>query len=74
MNKGIWLLAGTSTSSNIVYNWLEKRHFLDGVIHEKPQPKSKLIRRRAKRLGWRTVAGQVAFMFNSCAYVEYAFS
>ncbi len=55
------LLAGQGDSTDIVANELG-RHFPDlEVIVEAPQSRVTLAKRRAARLGWPTVAGQVLF-------------
>jgi folate-dependent phosphoribosylglycinamide formyltransferase PurN len=56
------LLAGPGDSTNIVYNYLSQR-FTDVVaVVEDPVPRMEIARRRAKRLGWATAAGQVVFV------------
>jgi folate-dependent phosphoribosylglycinamide formyltransferase PurN len=56
------LFAGPGDSTNIVYNYLASR-FSDVVaVVERPVPRMQIARRRAKRLGWLTVSGQMAFV------------
>jgi phosphoribosylglycinamide formyltransferase-1 len=56
------LLAGPGPSTNIAYHYLS-RCFPDiVVIMERPVKRRTLARRRARRLGWPTVAGQLAFI------------
>jgi folate-dependent phosphoribosylglycinamide formyltransferase PurN len=62
MSDRIVLLAGDGDSSRIVYHALATR--FDGLVAviEKPVDRIALARRRAARLGWVTVSGQVAFV------------
>jgi folate-dependent phosphoribosylglycinamide formyltransferase PurN len=62
MKKGsIILLAGRSASTPMVYNFL-RRHFpVDAVILEDRVPRRQFLEKRARRLGWATVLGQVLF-------------
>ncbi len=59
------LLGDRSAATRSVFHALE-RGLGDGVtlraILEEPPPRATLARRRARRLGWPTVAGQVAFV------------
>ncbi len=56
------LLAGPGDATNIVYHYLERA--LGGVmlVQEQAPSRTVLARRRARTLGWTTVAGQVAFV------------
>ncbi len=56
------LLAGDGDSTWIVHNALRERFPISAVIIEGAPPGVPLLRRRARRLGWPTVAGQVAFI------------
>ena len=58
----IVLLAGDGDSTWIVYNALRERFPISAVIVEGAPPALPILRRRAARLGWPTVAGQVAFI------------
>jgi phosphoribosylglycinamide formyltransferase 1 len=56
------LLAGPGEPTHIVFHYLAA-HFADVVVvMEQPVPRITLARRRAKRLGWATTLGQVAFV------------
>lgn len=57
----IVLLAGRGESTPMVYNFL-RRHFpIAAVILEERVPRRQFLEKRAQRLGWKTVAGQVLF-------------
>jgi folate-dependent phosphoribosylglycinamide formyltransferase PurN len=58
----IVVLAGPGAPTNIVANYLARRFSEVVVIVEDPVPRLTLARRRARRLGWPTVLGQVAFV------------
>jgi len=58
----IVLLAGPGEATNIVYHYLAERFADVVVVMERPVSRITLARRRARRLGWATVAGQVAFI------------
>jgi methionyl-tRNA formyltransferase len=58
----IVLLAGPGDSTNIVYHYLVRRFTEVVVVQEQPESRWALARRRARRLGWPTVAGQVLFV------------
>ena len=61
-DRRVVLLAGPGASTNVVYHYLAER-FPDVVlVLEQPVSRVTLARRRARRLGWATVAGQVAFI------------
>ncbi len=66
------LLAGPGRETRIVYHALSRRVDLRGVILEPGQPTTKLLRRRLRRLGPRTVAGQVLFraLLSPLLYLE----
>ena len=61
-NSGVLLLAGPGYSTDIVANYLASRVPDLTVVVERPQSRSEMARRRAKRVGWPTVAGQVLFI------------
>lgn len=56
------MLAGEGPSTLHVYNALAGRFGSVAVILEEPVPRSLLLRRRAKKLGWATVLGQLLFI------------
>ena len=56
------LLAGNGDSTWIVHNALRERFPISAVILEEEPPAVEVLRRRARKLGWPTVAGQVAFI------------
>lgn len=56
------LLAGPGDATNIVYHYLERAFDDVTLVQEQAQSRLVLARRRARRLGWATVAGQVAFV------------
>ncbi len=56
------LLAGPGDTTDIVANYLEPRVAHLEVVVEEPQSRVELARRRATRLGWPTVVGQIAFV------------
>lgn len=58
----IVLLAGADDTTNIVYNYLRAHLGELTVIQEDPVSRVTLARRRARRLGWPVVIGQVAFV------------
>jgi phosphoribosylglycinamide formyltransferase-1 len=58
----IVLLAGPGVPTNIVYHYLADRFPDVVVVMELPVSRVTLARRRARRLGWVTVLGQIAFI------------
>jgi folate-dependent phosphoribosylglycinamide formyltransferase PurN len=58
----IVVLAGPGDSTNIVVHYLAARYGDVVVVQERPQSRWTLARRRARRLGWVTVTGQVLFV------------
>jgi methionyl-tRNA formyltransferase len=56
------MLIGPGLSSNILYHALAEEFPIDAVICEQPVPTSVLLKRRIKKLGLRTVVGQVLFV------------
>jgi folate-dependent phosphoribosylglycinamide formyltransferase PurN len=54
-------LAQAGVTTNVLYNALANEFLLDPLIVEAPPSKWALLRRRANRLGWLTVAGQILF-------------
>ena len=61
MSQPILLLAGKSYSTPIVYNSLREQFEVAAVILEDRVPRAEFLRRRAKKLGFATVAGQTLF-------------
>ncbi|HVV68672.1 MAG TPA: formyl transferase [Gammaproteobacteria bacterium] len=60
--KKIVFLASNNASSRMVFNQLKAVFPIEKAITEKKQNAWLLIKKRAKRLGWLTVFGQIAFM------------
>ena len=58
---GVFLLAGAGPSTWIVANALAREHAGLTVVIEQREPRAALLRRRARKLGLPTVAGQVMF-------------
>jgi phosphoribosylglycinamide formyltransferase 1 len=56
------VLAGDGDSTWIVYNALRERFPISAVIVEESPSAIGILRRRARKLGWLTVVGQVAFI------------
>lgn len=59
--KKIVILAGPGESTDILFHYLDREVGVHHVIVETPVSQRKLLRRRAEKLGWGTVAGQIAF-------------
>ncbi len=55
------LLARGGPSTNVLYHALSEEFSIDPVIVESGSSRLAMIRRRARRLGWATVVGQVLF-------------
>ncbi len=58
------MLARPGDSTNILFHSLQNDFEIEAVILEKPMAASELIKKRIKKLGWRTVAGQLLFQFS----------
>jgi folate-dependent phosphoribosylglycinamide formyltransferase PurN len=58
----VLLLAGDGDAGRIAARYLAARFNDLSMIVEQPEGRGVFLRRRLKRLGWLTVAGQVAFM------------
>jgi folate-dependent phosphoribosylglycinamide formyltransferase PurN len=58
---GIVMLAGAGESTRILYHALKDRVPIAKVVLEEPPSRWSLISNRVKKLGWATVAGQIAF-------------
>jgi folate-dependent phosphoribosylglycinamide formyltransferase PurN len=56
------LLAGSGASTNIVANYLDSRVSDLVVVVEDPPSRVEMARRRARRVGWLSAAGQVLFV------------
>jgi folate-dependent phosphoribosylglycinamide formyltransferase PurN len=61
-SQRVVLLAGPGESTNIVYHYLAARFDEVIAVVEEPVARLQLAKRRAKRLGWPTVAGQMVFV------------
>jgi len=61
-NGPVVVLAGPGDPTSIVSHYLADRFPDVVVVMEQPVPRLTLARRRARRLGWPTVLGQVAFV------------
>lgn len=57
----IVLVAGKWDTTPIVYHFMQKHFHIDKVIIEDAVSKKDFIKRRAKKLGWITVCGQILF-------------
>lgn len=57
------VVAGPGAPTNILLNRLRNRPDLVGVVMEGPQDKWLLMRRRAGRIGWWKMLGQLAFVY-----------
>jgi folate-dependent phosphoribosylglycinamide formyltransferase PurN len=60
-NKEIVLLAGKWETTTLVYNFLCEHFTVTKLVMEEPVPKKEFLKKRAKKLGWFTVGGQVLF-------------
>jgi phosphoribosylglycinamide formyltransferase-1 len=67
----IVLLAGPGDSTNIVFNYLASRFCNVVAVVEEPVPRMQIARRRAKRLGWPTVSGQMAFVGVAMPFLQW---
>ncbi|MEO9021694.1 MAG: formyl transferase [Ginsengibacter sp.] len=65
------LLAGKGVSTNILYNSLKDDYEIEAVILEEPVPRKEFIKKRIKKLGVVTVAGQVLFQFTIAQYLNF---
>lgn len=61
MGIKIVMLTGPAISSRFMYNGLAKDFEIETVIREIPVPMKRIMRNRAKRIGYFNVAGQIAF-------------
>src|ERR1700679_505426 len=60
--RPVVLLAGPGYSTDVVANYLSSRVPDLVVVVENPQSRLEMARRRARRVGWRAVVGQVLFV------------
>jgi folate-dependent phosphoribosylglycinamide formyltransferase PurN len=60
-NKTIVMLASDCVPTNVVYHAADKQFGIAKVIIENKESKKVFLKRRLKKLGWFTVAGQVLF-------------
>lgn len=60
-DKKIVVLAGPGESTNILFHALDAAFGVHRIIVETPVSQQQLLKRRAEKLGWATVAGQIAF-------------
>ncbi|WP_046243190.1 formyl transferase [Hymenobacter terrenus] len=59
--KKIVMLAGPGESTDILFHALDAEFGVHRIIVETPVSQKQLLKRRAEKLGWRTVLGQIAF-------------
>ena len=59
--RGIVLLLDKSDLSRIIYHALAGEFSIEAVIREAKVSRQAFLKRRLKRLGWRTVLGQIVF-------------
>jgi methionyl-tRNA formyltransferase len=60
-SKKIVMLAGPGESTNILFHALNQEFGIHRLIVETPVSQQQLLKRRAEKLGWATVAGQILF-------------
>lgn len=59
--KKIVILAGPGESTDILFHALDQEFGVHRIIVEEPVSQQQLLKRRAEKLGWSTVAGQIMF-------------
>lgn len=59
--KKIVLLAGSGESTDMLFHALDAEFGVHRIIVETPVSQQQLLKRRAQKLGWSTVLGQIAF-------------
>lgn len=59
--KKIVILAGPGESTDILFHALDQEFGVHRIIVETPVSQKQLLKRRAEKLGWATVAGQIMF-------------
>ena len=69
-SKKIILLAGKGFSTNVVYNALKTDFDISLVILEAKESKKKFLKRRIKRLGFFTTAGQILFQLIAIPFIN----
>lgn len=60
-HKKIVMLAGPGESTDILFHALDAEFGVHRIIVETPVSQRQLLKRRAEKLGWSTVLGQIAF-------------
>lgn len=60
-DKKIVLLAGIGESTDILFHALDAEFGVHRILVETPVSQRQLLKRRAQKLGWSTVLGQIAF-------------
>ncbi|UYZ57435.1 formyl transferase [Hymenobacter latericus] len=60
-NNKIVILAGPGESTNILFHALNQEFGVHKIIIETPVSQKQLLKRRAEKLGWNTVVGQILF-------------
>jgi folate-dependent phosphoribosylglycinamide formyltransferase PurN len=60
-SKKIVILAGPGESTDILFHYLDQEFGVHRIIVETPVSQRQLLRRRAEKLGWPVVAGQILF-------------
>ncbi len=70
-NIKILMLASSGKSSRIVYNFLKKDFPKLEIIIEQPPGKWKMVKNRAKKLGWPTVFGQLVFQIFTVRWTDF---
>jgi methionyl-tRNA formyltransferase len=71
-DKTIVMLAARGKSTSIVYNALKDDFQIEKVVIEEPVPRSQLLQRRAKKLGYSKVFGQILFQLAIVPYLNFA--
>ncbi len=64
-DRKIVILGSKIDTTFILYNYLSQYYPAINIIVENPQSKISLLKRRAKRLGWLKVVGQIIFILYS---------
>jgi folate-dependent phosphoribosylglycinamide formyltransferase PurN len=59
--KKIVILAGPGESTDILFHYLDQEFGVHRIIVETPVSQRQLLKRRAEKLGWSVVAGQILF-------------
>jgi len=66
----IVILAGKDHSGTAVFNVLQKKYWVAGIIIEEKENKLSFLKRRIKKLGFITVLGQVLFQLIVVKYLD----